>query len=272
MEERLSSAYDIVGLVPAAGLGSRLGRLPFSKQLYPVGFHREGAAHGVRLKVVSHYLLERMRLAGVRKAYVLIRAGQWDIANYFGDGCVADMRLAYIPIEASPSAPCSLDHAYPFLGDSVVAFGFPDILFRPADLFARILRHRAATGADVVLALVPAERPSDTDMVDYDERGVVRDIVVRPVQTSLRYTWATAVWTTSFSRFMHEYLARSSGAGSLVVEGREVFVGDVVRAAAKSGLRVECVPCPDGAFLDIGTPDDLVRAIRSIAEFDDTPR
>jgi glucose-1-phosphate thymidylyltransferase len=123
-----------------------------------------------------------------------------------------------------------------------------------------------------VLALVPAERPADTDMVDVDEQGTVHDIVVRPAKTSLRYTWATAVWTATFSAFMHEQLADGGQTEGLAPVGRELFVGDVVRAAAQSGLRVEGVAFPEGAFLDIGTPGDLARATRSIAEFDDRPR
>jgi glucose-1-phosphate thymidylyltransferase len=162
-----------------------------------------------------------------------------------------------------------LDAAYPFTGGAIVALGFPDILFRPADLFTRTLAHQASTGADVVLSLIPAERPADTDMVDIDERGAVRDIVVRPANTHLRYTWATAVWTATFSHFLHEYVAGDGRADSQRPSDRELFVGDVIRAAAQSGLRVGGVAVPQGAFLDIGTPRDLARAIQSVAEFDE---
>jgi glucose-1-phosphate thymidylyltransferase len=269
VEDLVDHASRVVGLIPAAGAGTRLGRLPFSKQLYPIGFHRDGAVPGVRVKVVSHYLLERMRAAGIQKAYVVIRHGQWDIPEYFGDGRIAGVRLAYLPIGQTPNAPCSLDAAYPFTGGAIVALGFPDILFRPADVFTRTLAHQRSGGADVVLSLIPAERPADTDMVEVDERGAVRDIVVRPAKTHLRYTWATAVWAASFSRFLHEYVAGDGKTDSRRPSDRELFVGDVVRAAAQSGLRVEGVAFSQGAFLDIGTPRDLARAMQSVAEFDE---
>ena len=51
----------IWGVVPAAGAGSRMKPLAFSKELLPVGSRREGDLE--RPKAVSEYLLDRMVLA-----------------------------------------------------------------------------------------------------------------------------------------------------------------------------------------------------------------
>ena len=42
----------------------------------------------------------------------------------------------------------------------------------------------------------------------------------------------------------------------------DVPVGAVIQAAIRNGLRVEGVPFPDETYVDIGTPDDLVKACR----------
>jgi glucose-1-phosphate thymidylyltransferase len=67
---------DIVGLIPAAGQGTRIGLLPCSKEVYPIGYDqcREG-----RPNAVSHYLLEKMQSAGIKKVYIILREGKWDI-------------------------------------------------------------------------------------------------------------------------------------------------------------------------------------------------
>jgi glucose-1-phosphate thymidylyltransferase len=41
-------------------------------------------------------------------------------------------------------------------------------------------------------------------------------------------------------------------------------VGDVIRAAIDAGLKVEAVQVSDRPFLDIGTPDDLLRAVKGL--------
>jgi glucose-1-phosphate thymidylyltransferase len=64
---------EIVGIVPAAGQATRISPLPCSKELYPIALRR--GQSGARPKVVSHYLFEHMRQAGIRKAYVILREG-----------------------------------------------------------------------------------------------------------------------------------------------------------------------------------------------------
>jgi glucose-1-phosphate thymidylyltransferase len=133
---------EIVGIVPAAGQATRISPLPCSKELYPVALRRDES--GARPKVVSHYLFERMRQAGIRKAYVVLREGKWDIPAYFKDGtALLDMHLAYLMMRQPFGAPFSLDQAYPFLREAIVVLGFPDLVFWPDDILLRVITRNA---------------------------------------------------------------------------------------------------------------------------------
>lgn len=248
---------DIIGLIPAAGQATRLGALPCSKELYPIGFQAEPSGSP---KVACHYLLERMRAAGITRAYIVLRAGKWDIPAYFRDGAWLDMHLAYLLMGPPFGSPYTLDQAWPFVWHSRVALGFADIIFEPFDAFARLLAYQADTGADAVLGLFPAERPHKCDMVETDAANRVRRIVIKPTATELRYNWMVAVWTPIFTRFMHEYLAAALGAQPTAP--REAFVGDVMQAAIDAGLRFEAQRFDRGRALDIGTTEELKEAIR----------
>jgi glucose-1-phosphate thymidylyltransferase len=253
---------DIIGLVPAAGLGNRISPLPCSKELYPVGFRPINENGTVRPKVVSHYLLEKMRLAGVKKAFIVLRDGKWDIPKYFGDGSMLDMSLAYLMMRLPYGAPYTADQAAPFLGNCLVAFGFPDILFGPDDAYCQLLKRQAATHADIVLGVFPADRPDTMDMVDVDENGWVRSLVIKPPRTSLRNAWIIAVWTPVFTRYQHDFLIkRLRGGGSRNSQQEEVAVGQVIQAAIQDGMRAQAVVFPDHGYLDIGTPENLFKAI-----------
>lgn len=244
----------LVGLIPAAGRAERLGPLPCSKELLPVGFR--DTPRGPAPKVASHYLLERFRAAGIRRAYLVLHESKWDVARYLGSGELADVALAYLSIPGSRSVPETLDRAYPFVEGALVALGFPDILFEPADAYARLLERQAATGADLVLGLFPTERCQTTDMVDCGPDGRVRRIEVRPASTSLRFNWLIAVWTPVFTRHLHQAVRAAAGGDG------EFQIGAVVRSAVEAGMRVEGVEFPEGRFRDIGTPGDLAAAMR----------
>ena len=256
---------EVIGLVPAAGQGQRISPLPCSKECYPVGFRRMDEKGTVSPKVVSHYLLEKMRLGGISKAFVVLRDGKWDIPKYFGDGGMLDMSLAYLMMGLPYGAPYTADQAYPFLKNSLVAFGFPDILFGPDDAYCQLLERQVSTKADVVLGLFPADRPDTMDMVDLDQDGRVRSLVIKPPRTTLRYAWILAVWTPVFTQYQHEFLQKHLRAvdSSREAQQEELSVGQVIQAAIHDGVRVQAVVFPDHEYLDIGTPEQSFQSRRA---------
>ena len=260
---------DIVGLVPAAGRARRIAPLPCSKELYPVGFQRIGEPPEPRPRVVSQYLLEKFRKAGITKAYIVLREGKWDIPAYYIDGKLVDMHLAYMVITDSCGPPDTIDRAYPFVENKLVAFGFPDIMFSPEDVFEHLFQHRTTSNADIVLGLLPAHDCKVMDMVEIDEKGRIHSLVLKPAQTHLRYTWVCAVWTSAFTNFMHKFLTSDELRGSLAqLKGQKIDlsgdlpVGAVIQGAIGHGLQVEGVPFPNGTYVDIGSPEDLVKAVQ----------
>ncbi len=252
----------IVGLIPAAGRAERLGPLPCSKELLPVGFRE--TPRGPALRVAGHYLLERFRAAGVERAFMVLHESKWDVPRYFGTGEIAGVSLAYLSIPGSRSVPETLDRAFPFVADSLVALGFPDVIFEPADAYAPLIARQGATGADLVLGLFPAAKPQTTDMVELGEDGRVVRVEVRPETTALRFNWLIAVWSPVFTRFLHTAVQEALKAQASP-DGPELQIGAVVRAAVEAGLHVEGVEFPGGTWRDVGTLPELAAALRDSA-------
>ena len=256
----------VVALVPAAGSAKRIAPLPCSKELFPIGFQRDDTAEP-QAKVVSQYLLEKFRIAGITRAFLILRSGKWDIPAYYGDGAMVGIALAYLVVGETRGPPDTLDGAYAFVRERTIAFGFPDMLFGPDDVFARLLRRLEETNADVVLGLYPAHNCRLMDMVDVTDDGVVRSIVLKPERTDLRYAWICAVWAPAFTELMHDFVAnerkaadrRQTTYADVDAQGDLPF-GMVIKTALHSGLRVWGVTFPEESYIDIGTPADLVRA------------
>lgn len=254
----LSHANDIIGLLPAAGQARRLGRLPCSKEIYPVA--PADTSPEATLKSAAEFALDGFRAASIETAFIVLRPGKWDIPDYLEDGLISGVHTAYVVAPSSIGTPFTLDAAYPFVRGATVAMGFPDILFGPPDVYVRLLDRLDQTGADVVLGLFPARRPSKSDMVATDDAGNVEEIVIKPASTALRDTWICAVWAPSFTAFQHEYLSRP--AVQEAARESELYVGDVIRAAMHADLRVNSVRFSEGTYVDIGTPEALAEAVR----------
>src|SRR5215212_1836445 len=90
------------GIIPAAGAGSRIQPLAFSKELLPVGSRLEGAME--RPRAVSEYLIERMIAGGATKLCFVISSGKSDIMEYYG-GSVAGVPACYV-VQSHPLGLC----------------------------------------------------------------------------------------------------------------------------------------------------------------------
>jgi glucose-1-phosphate thymidylyltransferase len=250
---------EIVGLVPAAGLATRLAPLPCSKELLPVGLR--GAGAGARPKVVSEYLLDGFRAAGVEKVFFVVRDGKWDIPGYYRDGGALGLDIAYVLMKEPFGPAYTLDSAHAFVRGAQVAVGFPDIICEPLDAFCRARAELCASGADAVLGLFPAPVPHPCDRVRFDGARVVA-VEPKPDRSDVPWSWAIAVWSPRFTEFLHAHLAAAPRGPS----SPEASVGHVVQAAVTAGLDIRGVPFADGSFLDIGTPEGLREAMLRLAQ------
>jgi len=268
LSKKKQSPRKIIGLIPAAGKAARLAPLPCSKELFPIGFRPVDRNRSLRPKVVCHYLLEKLRTAGVTEAYLILRKGKWDIPAYFGDGKMLNMHLAYLMMDLPFGVPYTLDQAHPFVQDAMVAFGFPDIIFDRDDAFVQLLNRQAESNAEIVLGLFPSDHPQKWDMVDVDEEGRIRRIVIKSFGVRLRYAWIIAVWTPVFTGFLHQYIAdrkhmeEHGSSQNRIADAPELCIGDVIQAAIHNGFQIDSVRFPDSSCLDIGTPEDMVTAVQ----------
>jgi glucose-1-phosphate thymidylyltransferase len=264
-----SATSAIIGLIPAAGRGNRIAPLPCSKEILPVGFRRDDVTGEPRVMVASHHLFDKLRHAGITRALIVLRNGKWDIPAYLGDGAMVGMSLAYLVIEGSEGPPDTLDRAFPFVDGSAVAFAFPDILFGPDDVFARLREDLADPDVDAVLGLYPAHDCRVMDMVDLDQQGRVRSLILKPQTTELTYTWLCAIWRPRFTGFMHEFVAAERAAPGRArrradAQG-DLPVGAVIAAALGEGLRIVGRVFAGQTYIDIGTPSALVQAVTAPA-------
>jgi glucose-1-phosphate thymidylyltransferase len=273
MTKNLSSVFRsrrVVGLLPAAGRATRLGRLPCSKEILPTGHWDEEAGElAGQIKVACHHVLERMRRGGVKQVHIVIRDGKWDVPAFLGNGRSLDMELAYHVVDVPWGPAFSLDAAYPFVRDDLVVTGFPDHVLKPEDAVERVLARREETGADVVLGLFPTDRTSASDMVAFDDDGRVDGIEIKPDKTDLQYMWAIAAWTPRFTEFMHGSLAAARlkyGRGrEASARLPEAHVGMVLRGALREepGLILQSIAFDEGACEDLGVMAQTPTEVRA---------
>jgi dTDP-glucose pyrophosphorylase len=237
------------GIIPAAGVGSRIQPLAFSKELLPVG-SRSGADAG-RPKAVSEYLVERMLLAGARKLCFVIAPGKTDIVEYYG-GRLGEAQVCFA-VQPAPVGLCdAIFQAAPLIGpDEMVVVGLPDTVWFPSDGLTRL--------EDVGLSflLFPVARPSQFDAVVLDQRDAVVEIQVKSAAASTPWVWGA---------FKLPGWLLAELQALWVERGRQdVYVGTLVNAWLSRGGRAVGVRAGE-TYVDVGTLDGYRAAIDLLAQ------
>src|SRR5215469_2758293 len=159
------------GIIPAAGSGSRIQPLAFSKELLPVGSSVEKGQE--RPRAVSEYLVERMISGGADKLCFIISPGKADILQYYGSR-VWGADIVYA-VQPQPGGLCdAVFRAHPLIPpEDHVIIGLPDTIWSPEDGLKRL--------PDGVLSLLlfPVEHPELFDAVAADADGVVKEVQVK---------------------------------------------------------------------------------------------
>jgi glucose-1-phosphate thymidylyltransferase len=249
---------DFHGLIAAGGVASRLGALPCSKEIFPLANHFN---YG-RIMVVCETLINYYKQADIKNIHFIIRKGKWDIPQLLGDGSENDVNISYHMMNLPYGTPFTLDQTYPFIRDKNIAMGFPDIVMKPENAFAKLKEKLVSSSADVVLGIFPIEYYWKWDMVEF-EHEKIKEIIIKGKRADLKYGWSNAVWTPAFTEFMHlflkDLLKKNENGRRTLSDGteRELYVGDVFIEAMKAGMTVEYVMFENGFTNDIGTHEEM---------------
>jgi glucose-1-phosphate thymidylyltransferase len=246
---------ELIGLIPAAGKGIRLG-LPYPKELYPV--IREN-----RYKPISQFVLGNLVAADVQHIVFVINETKHQLIGYFGNGHRFGCQISYVVQEptlrqgksTSPGLAHALDSGYHLTQGKTVFFGMADTIMQPVDVFKTSYR-QAQPDDDVILVLFPTKRPEKFGMVRTDSDGRVIEIVDKPVQTDLTEMWGCILWRPSFTEYLHE---------SVNQHGISDFAA-IMNHAIEEGFKFRGVHITDGVYIDLGTYDEIMEMDRRFRE------
>lgn len=224
------------GIVPAAGQGSRIQPLAFSKELLPVGSRMEDGVE--RPRAVSEYLVERMVRGGATRICFVVSPGKADILAYYG-GSACSAHVCFT-VQPNPAGLCdAIFRALPFIADAdPVLVGLPDTVWFPADGF------RALPADGFSFLLFPVDRPQYFDAVVTDAEGRVREVQVKQPTPSTHWVWGAFKLTGAILRELHTLWLRRDRA--------DEYVGTLVNAWLAEGGEARGVPAGE-AYVDVGT-------------------
>lgn len=235
------------GIIPAAGAGSRIQPIAFSKELLPVGSQSHEGRE--RPRAVSEYLVERMICGGADKLCFVIAPGKTDILGYYGSR-KWDAHIAYV-VQPFPAGLCDalFSPAALISPDEQVLIGLPDTIWTPVTAFQEL-----ATDTFSFL-LFPVEHPELFDAVQTDSAGNVLEIQVKQPDAKTHWIWGAMSMPGYIYHELHALWQRP--------ERRDEYLGTLVNAWLSEGGRALGVRA-GGEYIDVGTLDGYRHAMHML--------
>ncbi|MGN6387606.1 MAG: sugar phosphate nucleotidyltransferase [Verrucomicrobiota bacterium] len=237
------------GIIPAAGAGSRIQPLAFSKELLPVGSRLDGQVE--RPRAVSEYLVERFIIAGADKICFVISPGKSDILEYYS-GAPSRAEFAYV-VQPKPAGLCdAIFRAVPLVHpEEEVAIGLPDTVWFPEDALCALPK-------DVMgFLLFPVERPEFFDAVVTDANDRIEQIQVKQRNARSNWIWGAFKMPGSIFHALHAlWLERKK---------QDEYFGTLINAYIARGGEAFGIRAGE-SYVDVGTLHGYREAITLLSQ------
>jgi dTDP-glucose pyrophosphorylase len=234
------------GIIPAAGNGSRIQPLAFSKELLPVGSRTDNGRE--RPRAVSEYLVDRLLAGGARKLCFVISPSKSDILEYFGAAKLPAASMAFV-VQPQPAGLCdAIFQAAPLISwKETVAVGLPDTIWFPEDALALLPAHCLS------FLLFPVDHPELFDVVLTDSNLRVLAIQVKPCRPDDHWVWGAFKMPGTVFHQLHAFW-RSRGCA-------DEYFGTLINAWISQGGFAQAIRAGK-AYVDVGTLHGYREAIR----------
>jgi glucose-1-phosphate thymidylyltransferase len=238
------------GIIPAAGAGTRIQPLAFSKELLPVCGPWDG--NGRRPRAVSDCLVERLVLGGATKICFVISPGKSDILEYYG-GSAYSVPVCYTVQPKLAGLTDAIFRALPVIDKSApVMIGLPDTIWFPETAL------RDLPDDTLSFLLFPVKRPELFDVVLLDKRDRVLEIQVKKSAPSSHWVWGAFKMPGTLLEELYELWCS---------RGRvDEYIGTLVNAwLARGGMAYGLRS--GSSYFDVGTMDGYLEAMQRLSEW-----
>jgi len=159
------------GLIPAAGLGTRLQpiTLAIPKELLLIGN-----------KAVIEYVIESMKEVGITDITVIVGWRKNAILDYLGSGKRLGVNISYVVQDDRNGLAKAVESGKQLMGDEPFLVVLGDDFFYPKTFLKEILDFHKKQNADATIGVAEIEDPTRHGIIKPGDNNKIEDIVEKP--------------------------------------------------------------------------------------------
>jgi glucose-1-phosphate thymidylyltransferase len=233
-----------IGLIPAAGMGSRLN-LPFSKELFPMPLNTD------YIPVILNNIIALKKIE-VSNIVIVINHNKSDIMRYLGNGRRFGVSISYVVQESPVSLPHALAEAANLIDNKEVFFLMGDTIISKDDFLLDFVS-KIDYSFDISLGCFYTDNPGKFATVRL-ESGIVKFCEEKNPMSSNELMWGFWRWTPSFTK----QLVRKTK--SFKVDSKEQTLSELIFDEISKN-QVQGIILHKHKYWDFGTFDEINKYI-----------
>ena len=245
----------MIGLILAAGKGTRMR--PYSHAI-----NKEMLLIGD--SPVIEYSVKALADAGVKKIFIVLGEGKWQIFEYLRDGSRFNVSLSYIyqdlgEKEEKKGTAKAIQAAENWINeDFIVIYG--DSFFHPYDFLRDEIELYLKEKADVTMGIYMMKEYKDYGIIQTDGKKVT-DILEKATREEVEKAKTNNMFAVNsgpivFTREVFSYIRKTE-----ISPTGEYWITDTIRLIIKDGKKVFAYKIPEGVFWrDIGRMEHRMEA------------
>lgn len=231
----------MIGLIPAAGAGTRLQ--PWTRAM-PKEMLQVGE------KPIIEHVLDQFKAAGITKIFIIVGYRKEAIINYLGNGGEFGFEIAYLFQEKKEGLGRAIYEAHNFIGeDFAVVLG--DTLLEPKDTLKNMVKAHEENNSDATLLLHNVDDPSRFGVVETDDSGKVLNLEEKPENPK---TKQAIVGMYVFKPEVFKYIEKTEPG-----KKGEYQITDSIKLMVEDDKTINSIK-HDGTWFDIGTKESYTAA------------
>lgn len=234
-----------IGLIPAAGKGSRLG-LAFPKELLPIPLRDE------YFPVILSNILALKKI-DIIEIIIIINSEKTEIMKYLGNGSRWKVKIDYCVVEEPISLPDSLSRAFNLIENREVFFLMADTFIENDDFLINFNK-RVSNDFEISLGCFYTNNPSKFATLGHTN-GIVDFCEEKNANSLSNIMWGFWRWNPSFSKKLFDAVKKFN------FQYKEQTMSEIIQTEI-SNKSVQAILLENYTYWDFGTFDEINEFVR----------
>ncbi len=245
---------EVIGFIPAAGIGSRMQGFPIFKEMLPMP---ASVSKNSKTSILIDNAIQSMIESGITTIVFAVNDEKRELVNYINKEYVYTRKIqaafVYQCIDGKHyGVPYAIESVHSFIKGKTTVMRFPDTLLLGNVDLKRLIDFHEKHDSQLTLGVFHTAHPERLGPVRIADNGVISVLEDKPKIPTVYNTWNCIVWGDAFTEEVVKCIKEKESNGN----SKEIIIADIMQKFITE-KRAYAHEFQDVACIDVSSINEL---------------